>query len=136
MTAEEFLASLSRDTTWAKIRRAVLYNPRRAVKLARRAPVRWWQRARYGYSEQDTWSISHYAADVLAKMVADLRERMLGYPADIDVERWDEMLSKIERGFMAALAVMDGGADDDERYLAEFREGMALFSERFFDLWD
>ena len=43
----------------------------------------WYQRARYGYSYRDCWSIDGHLADIIPKMINQLKENLHGVPGDI-----------------------------------------------------
>lgn len=40
----------------------------------------WYQRARFGYSEQDLWNFDTYMADVIARALAEFKQRSLNDP--------------------------------------------------------
>ena len=48
----------------------------------------YYQRARYGYSYQDCWSIDWHLADIIPKMIRELKENTHGVPGEI-VSHWD-----------------------------------------------
>ena len=49
----------------------------------------YYQRARYGYSYQDCWSIDYHLADIIPKMLRDMKKTIHGCPGDI-AEKWTE----------------------------------------------
>jgi hypothetical protein len=68
-----------------------------------------------------------------------MQAHMHGHPTDLTEEEWFHKLCVMERGFMAAEFIFDGESNDPDDYERErrhFEEGMRVFTERFFDLWD
>lgn len=75
----------------------------------------YYQRAKYGYSDQDCWSIDWHLADIIPKMIAQLRRNLHGCPNDIAdkwakedkddenmtyaMKDWDTKLAKIQKAF-------------------------------------
>ena len=136
-STEEFIAALEAmpDPWWNKLRRAAKL---RGLRRALRTPLRWYHRARYGYSDWDVWDMHHYLADVALRMTVDTQAHMCGHPSDLTEQEWFDKLSAMERGWMAALAISEDDVDgaDHDREMQYFRDGMAEFTERFFHLWD
>lgn len=48
----------------------------------------WYQRARYGYSYRDCWSIDYHLSDIIPKMIREMRKDLNGCPGEI-VEKWN-----------------------------------------------
>lgn len=128
-------------------------------------PIRAWQvfyaRGRVGYDYSDTFSLHGYLLSWMPEAIADLRRGSYGYPSgicDCDEEnynhegecngsqRWDDVLCKIERGFRAGRAIdnldyfeqgdPEGSREREKALQARFDEGMDLFKEWFFALWN
>lgn len=134
-TVEEMSAYL--DEQWKK--KPLTYKARIIAKRKldaldnlRRQPRFMWQRARRGYSEQDTWSFDGYLASVIVGGVTDLRERRIGYPSGLTPEKWDEILGKIIDGF--TVIQQDDPLSPEQQ--AVFDEAVALFGRWFQALWD
>lgn len=43
--------------------------------------LKWYQRAKYGYSEQDLWNFDTYLADLISRGLNDFKHRTLNDPA-------------------------------------------------------
>ena len=83
----------------------------------------WYQRARYGYSYRDCWSIDWYLADIIPKMINQLKENLHGVPGDIadkyvaedkhDIDmthataEWESILDKIANTFKLEHEILD-----------------------------
>jgi hypothetical protein len=87
-----------------------------------------WQRARRGWSVEDTWSFDDYLARVIAGGTKELGERKIGYPMELTPERWDEILRTISEGFAAY--------GDLDIMSPEVVEALKLFGQYFPNLWD
>lgn len=95
-----------------------------------------WQRARYGISDEDAWSLDHYLATVTVRGVSKLREWAHGHPTELSAEQWDEILAKIEDGFQTWIDYDGWIPADDVEAAARFKAGMLLYQEWFGGLWD
>ena len=144
-TDDELIKLLSTigDNWQSRLRRRLWVTPRRRIRGALSAPRRWYQRARYGYSNEDVWEMHHYLAKVALRMTVDMQAHMHGHPADMTEQEWFDKLCVMERGWYAAIAISEGedddgrlSADDHDREMRYFRRGMAEFTDRFFHLWD
>ena len=83
----------------------------------------WYQRARYGYSYRDCWSVDGHLADIIPKMINQLKGNLHGVPGDIadkyvtenehDIEmiqataEWESILDKIANAFKLEHAILD-----------------------------
>jgi len=54
-----------------------------------RALKHYYQRARYGYSHRDVWDIHYHLADIIPKMIRDMKKNLNGCPSDI-ADKWGE----------------------------------------------
>ena len=148
----------SKRSLGIKLARWFWYAPRERVRTMRLAPKRWFQRARYGISEEDTWNGDVYLAGIIAKLCRELIDighsvplvsiawaREHGYewerhgendPGDLGsltITQWDEILGTIADAFeLYAANAYSMRKRDDERWAAAWRE-----FERFYpNLWD
>lgn len=97
----------------------------------------WYQRARYGYSYRDVWSIDWFLADIIPKMVKDLKKTHHGIPGSIvdkwanteegekaaDLE-WKLILDKIAHGFELQYEIInhilfDCQSEEEEKTMRE-----------------
>ena len=67
----------------------------------------WYQRAKQGYSYQDCWSVDWYLADIIPKMVRQLKNNAHGHPGDITEEEWSDVLEDIARAFELEYEIID-----------------------------
>lgn len=93
-----------------------------------------WQRARYGYSEDQFYSLDHTLATMIVAGVAKMKEWNHGYPTEISNEEWLAILTKIEEGFLLFLDNDGWFTDDVSR--EKFTEAKALLNRWFEHLWD
>lgn len=104
------------------------------LRLKRRFSHRY-QRARYGISDIDTWSLDNHLANVIALGTQTLKDGY-GYPARMESqEEWHEILDRIHRAFSNYDEIY-GTNEEAEFRRDEVRDGMDLLKEYFFDLWD
>ncbi len=106
------------------------------------------QRGKRGYAQRDLWHFSGYLATMLPEAICDLRDNVIGYPCSLESsEEWEDVLTQIADGFDAGKQLQEGPVDasdltvygDDasaDELQARFDNGMELFKEYFFDLWD
>ena len=87
-----------------------------------RAIKHYYQRARYGYSYQDCWGIDYHLADIIPKMIRDMKENLHGCPGDIAekwnvnengddmsmaMNEWEMILDKIANAFELEYEILD-----------------------------
>lgn len=94
-----------------------------------------WQRARRGYSNEDTYSFEDYLANVIIGGLTELRNRELAHPGGLDPEEWRAILDEIIIGFRTFLDDEKRFSDDAE-VRAKIDRGWELFREWFPSLWD
>ena len=113
------------------------------------------QRFKRGYSTRDCWSIDYFLADILPKMLKQLRENSSGCPGDLydnkkkdnQCHKWDKVLIEMEEGFKSAEEILNidfmKDGDTTKQWKAKekilykkFDKGMKLFNKYFFNLWD
>lgn len=96
------------------------------------------QRGRRGWADKDVWDVDYYLSKIIPPMITYLREVTHGHPADLSEKEWDEILEKIEQGFIASQR-MQSSEYSIEEYEADekiFNEGMELLAKWYFGLWD
>jgi len=118
-------------------------------KLLHELPC-FFRRGKKGYSYIDTWSFDSYLCDVIAGGVELLKTNVHGAPPDLfdstaknQTWKWEEILTKISCGFKAGKALVNMDYRDrsdwesrEKELEAQFNEGMDLFRQYFFNLWD
>ena len=112
---------MSAGNTYRQARWAVL-NPRQA--WLRSKPVQWYQRARYGYSDVDMFSLDCYLAQILAS--AAPRHLTADAEWNADMERMADLFAGYE---------VDKFSYGDNDAQARCREAVDLLAENFGGLW-
>ena len=108
----------------------------------------WYQRARYGYSYRDVWSIDWYLADIIPKMIRDMKKDLHGCPGDIidnwggepktdndttmAMLQWETILTKIANGFELQYEIIDHTlfdcpGENEEKTMRELMEDKDTF---------
>lgn len=118
----------------------------------RRHALRAYQRARKGYSTEDTFDFDGYLAKVIAGGVAEIRENLHGYPMQFDkgdddkgekaIAEWGSILDEIVEGF--TIYAEEGGYPvvgvpgypDAEAQTRKVKRAMKLFRRWYGHLWD
>ena len=98
-----------------------------------------YQRGRRGYSDRDLWDLSCYLSDMLSRALSDLKKNKHGYPPMLTEKKWDRILTDMQSGFLAHLALMDIMTDSKEhtaKLVATMDKGLKLFVKYYMDLWD
>lgn len=55
-----------------------------------------YQRIKYGYCDQDVWSIDWWFLNIVPNMLQDLRETTDGFPSGVeDMDEWDSILAEM-----------------------------------------
>jgi hypothetical protein len=102
------------------------------------------QRMWRGWGNADTWSFDYYLAQVIRDGVKHLRANQHGIPSGIcktytaedqAIKEWDIVLDKIIIAFDLACRNIDD-LDLTKEEEEKMKEGMRLFTENFFNLWD
>lgn len=125
----------------------------------------WWQRSFHGWGYADTWNLNAHLARVIYGSLVHLKKYKHGHPIILPLKDpnnekelktneklWNEIEDKMIYAFKLAKEIGDGEREyycpkmskkfqieykcltkeEDER----MKEGMKLFIEHFFDLWD
>lgn len=98
------------------------------------------QLKRFGFSNSETWSLRSVVAQFVLPRLIKFKEIKMCFPADISEKEWDIMLDKMIFSFKWLLEYEDDFNIDIDKKQQDInwekcKEGMNLFSERFFDLW-
>lgn len=111
------------------------------------------QRAKNGYSNRDTWGFDYYLAEVITKVMRELRQNIQGCPMEfaypegfdhepIDIEEacenWGKVLEQIAEGFEIYTKDEWWHVDnpDKEAEHAKIEEAKQLFIKHFGSFWD
>ena len=129
----------------------------RKIRRTLRAPKYWYQRARYGYSDRDTWNMDMYLAGVIARML----EHQLNYGITISINNdenltYYQLLKKRDEEYRKYIAIfkeystnmidfrmhwvqsdVDSVYDDSMGVSEEeINEALQWFSKNFMYFWD
>ena len=121
----------------------------------------WYQRARYGHSYQDNWSIDYFLIENLIPMLKKIRHDRTGTPMDffrkkdgIDEsgsptdeaqdladKRYDEVLDKMIYGLKCAKVIQDLDYDyknnkRTKQMMKSVEKSFQLIGKHLFSLWD
>jgi hypothetical protein len=92
-----------------------------------------------GYNDRQVWGFKTEIAELNVKLLTELRDGKVGHPCGLTQKKWDKILGKIIDGFKAQLEI-DAMWDLDKKAEAklekQWKEGMALYTEWFANLWD
>lgn len=120
-------------------------------KAARRKIRHWTQRARRGWSDQDTWSFDHHLSGVISGGVRRLQADAHGYPVDVcscpdplgkhtgcdGAEKWNAVLEEIAQGFeLQRRATWSTGTKMTEEEQAKMDRAFDLLKLHYGSLWD
>lgn len=94
------------------------------------------QRLEQGFDESETWSLdSTIAKFILPRLKCFYNDGdIFGYPGNLTSKEWSEILYKMVKGF--DLIVNVDAAKRTEEEVKAVEEGLDLFREYFFDLWN
>ena len=126
----------------------------------------WWQRGQRGWGYADTWGFDFYLSKVIYGGLVHLKKHKCGYPitipkietewTEVDYKAnekiWDEIMDKMIYAFKLAKEIGEGEREFYKPYMDEnfqktykclskeeddaMKEGMKLFIDHFFSLWD
>ena len=155
MAAEEALAEIEAyNNTFRGRVEGVYWSIKRGIKSVYHFPknIKWWyQRARYGYSDRDTWSGDWYLAGIIAgimeRIVNDGHGVAMSYaddentPVEVMVERRDEEWNKYIAIFRE---YSKNGPAINQKWKDEFggvldedmQDALQWLSKHFQELWD
>lgn len=61
-----------------------------------------WQRANKGYCDKDLWNIDNWFLNIIPKMLTEFQKKTDGYPGNMTMEEWDNILSEMIKHFKNA----------------------------------
>ena len=101
------------------------------------------QRFNKGYADIDLWCFNSWFLELIPKMLLELSDRMWGCPIDMEHDEWKDYLTEMAKHFQEACKIDDCEELEESDYknhcdycMEEFRKGIKMFEERFWDLWD
>lgn len=92
-----------------------------------------------GYCDRQVWGFKSEVAELNVKLLTELRDCKVGYPYGLTQKKWDKILGKIIDGFKAQLeldAMWDCNKKEEAKLEKQWKEGMALYTEWYDNLWD
>ena len=95
-----------------------------------------WQRARRGWSEEDSWGLHYYLMHVISGSVQFMRNMPPhGHPNGVTYEEWSQILDEIVSG-MEAAKIYDMNSEWPGKGEEAFNLAMNHLHKWFFSLWD
>lgn len=88
------------------------------------------QRSKYGFDEREFWSLKTTFAAFVYPRLKMFSEGFHSFPLGLSPEKWKEILDKMLYSFGAILK------DESTEDYSKVEEGLDLFRQYFFDLWD
>ena len=92
----------------------------------------YYQRARYGVSYRDAWSLDQHVARVVERGIHQLKTYQHSHPLNMTMEEWQDILTEIAEGMRLDQATPMVRKHNWEK-IVRARE---LLAEHFSDLWD
>jgi len=103
--------------------------------------IKWFiQRGKRGWADVDAWDINDYITSIMIGMLSRMLEGgLLSYPDRISPEEWESILKQMLEGFQIAQQILSHDyqvGEDFKEKTAVFHQGMDLFKQWYFSLWD
>jgi hypothetical protein len=95
-----------------------------------RTPIWKEQREKYGFDERELWDLHTVIAAFVYPRLKMFAEYTASVPMGMKPLEWRNILEKMVRAFELIIT------DQVEAHHAEVTEGLDLFREYYFDLWD
>lgn len=94
------------------------------------------QKEEFGFDDRETWCLkSVFALFIFPRIKRFVDREPMSFPIGITYEKWLEILNKMARSF--ELVILDDvGTINIDDYNDEVEEGLKLFAEYYFHLWD
>ena len=145
------------DKTFRGRIETVYFTVVRGLRAAWRSPYRlkwWYQRARYGYSDRDTWSGDYYIAGIIAGVMERIVNKGHGvamsyaydldpYNPDVDImvqrrdEEWNKYIAIFREYSINGPAINQEWKDDFGGVLDnDMKDALQWLSNHFQELWD
>lgn len=84
-----------------------------------------------GLSESDTWDMRISLAMIIYTYLRKFQEtKRISYPADLTVEKWEDILKKMIEGFASIIK-----GEESKRAFKRQKRALSLFKTYFWDLW-
>ncbi len=96
------------------------------------------QRINRGYSDKDWWDFDQYLAGIIASACKKFRQNGMGYPSELTNEEWNEILAKIEWGFLQYTTILDSTStiEEEEKIIEEMKQSGELLIKWLPGMWD
>lgn len=92
-----------------------------------------------GYNDRFVWDFKREMADLHIKTLTQLKDQKVGYPSGLTQAKWTKILETIIDGFKAQQeidAMWDLDRKAEAKLQKQWKEGMALYTEWYSNLWD
>jgi hypothetical protein len=98
--------------------------------LYKRAFKHYGQRLSRGWDDSDCWNLDETIAEFVLPRLKKFKENPFGCPSTLTEKEWDTILGKMVHAFEKSLSFHLTKEEDEE-----VQEGLNLFAEYFFSLW-
>ena len=103
--------------------------------------IKWFfQRGKRGYSDNDVWNFDSYLAEVISKGCKQLAKEKHGYPSNLTLEKWEEILNSLSKKFeeYTKIIYLEEGYEtvSPEEFDKKMDEMINLLKNHFTHLWD
>jgi len=129
-----------------EIKYYIWYAPVRYLDMLPRRIYWFFQRGFRGFGDNDTWDMDSYLSLMIPQALKELKKYSHGLPTwrkgkseKQAKKEWIEIQNKIIKSFELAQKYINLNIPPDEwkeKYEKQYKEGMNLFRDWFFALWD
>ena len=92
------------------------------------------QRIENGFDESELWSLDYTIARFICPRLKQFSEDVISYPTGMTCEEWEDKLKQMVKAF--EIIVDDNNWELDKEQVDVVNNGLDLFREHFFSLWN
>lgn len=96
----------------------------------KRQPLWKEQRETRGFDDTETWDLQSTIADFLVPRLERFKELNCGYPPEMSMKKWENILQTMIDGFKEMQRI-----DEDDFDQKKVKRGLKMFKKWYFDLW-
>lgn len=158
ITAKEVTKTKFKRTLWDEIKYYGFYKWSNFITDLKYKIPNYFERAKYGVGDADTWDFDIYLAEVIVRGVKNIKKHQQGIPTDIykkyqkrkdlsseEKERlakieWQEILSAITTGFELVPELFEEQVLKNKKlqkqHMSKLDRAFDLLKKHYFSLWD
>jgi hypothetical protein len=146
LVTSDFIKNIRKRTLLDEIIYYTYYAPINWLDMLPRRIYWFFQRGYRGYADCDTWDFDNYLSKTIPQALKQLKKYQQGLPTWTPKksekqakQEWNLILNKIIKSFELAQNYIDlniSPKEWKEKYEVQYKEGMNLFRDWFFALWD